>query len=364
MRPHPRRARTNPRSPRAWGTSDRNGMVGNHENLQWQFDWAGIKLVNKYILVHPDELDKPQRQLGTIILPPDPVSLLQARPDTIEIDLEQTFLLDESGAQLFGQDGHALIAENCQATGIILPSAPFDPTSLITGAGGFWRADEVVTQSGGTVSAWGDTGPFRSAPLQTLAVANAAPTWNATAFNGNPGVLFADNSHQAMETGAASIASSTYSFFLLLIETGVAAGSTRMGAIYNGVASSDYITPNIVPYNSGSGSSPGFGVFSNVEMGNGGSGAAITQGVPVLVGFVADGASANKWVNGSVVGASTAFSSILGTASSSFAIGAPDPSFNCTGMTVAFFGFTQKVMTAGDWTNLKMWTNANWGTSF
>lgn len=86
MRPHPRRAATDPSSPAAWGTSDRDGMVGNHRNLRWQFDWSGSKLVNKRILVHEDELDVPQRQLGTIFLPPDPTPIRNARPEQYSID--------------------------------------------------------------------------------------------------------------------------------------------------------------------------------------------------------------------------------------------------------------------------------------
>lgn len=86
MRPHPRRARTNPNSPRAWGTSDRNGMINNHQNLVWQWDWAGQTMINKRILVNPDELDKPQRQLGTIVLSPDPLPIMNARVEPYAID--------------------------------------------------------------------------------------------------------------------------------------------------------------------------------------------------------------------------------------------------------------------------------------
>lgn len=86
MRPHPRRARTNPNSPRAWGTSDRNGMINNHQNLVWQWDWAGQTMINKRILVNPDELDKPQRQLGTIVLSPDPLPVMNARVEPYAID--------------------------------------------------------------------------------------------------------------------------------------------------------------------------------------------------------------------------------------------------------------------------------------
>lgn len=88
MRPHPRRARTDSTSPRAWATSDRNGMISNHQDMCWQYDWAGTQLVNKRILVSADELDEPQRQLGTFILPPDPVSIMNARPERYAIDEE------------------------------------------------------------------------------------------------------------------------------------------------------------------------------------------------------------------------------------------------------------------------------------
>ena len=86
MRPHPRRARTDPTSPRAWATSDRNGMVGNQKNLRWQMQWAGTGLINTRILVFDDEYDIPQRQLGTIILPPDPVAITNARPEQYYVD--------------------------------------------------------------------------------------------------------------------------------------------------------------------------------------------------------------------------------------------------------------------------------------
>ena len=113
MRPHPRRARTNASAPRAWATSDRNGMIGNQENLQWQFEWRGTELFNTRILVYPDEYDTPQRQLGTIILPPDPVSILNARPEPYSID-EQTFLISQTGQQLYAQNGQALLGDNLQ----------------------------------------------------------------------------------------------------------------------------------------------------------------------------------------------------------------------------------------------------------
>ena len=54
--------------------------------MQWQFQWAGNKLVNTRVLVAPDMLDTPQRQLGTIFLPPDPTPVMNARPEQYNID--------------------------------------------------------------------------------------------------------------------------------------------------------------------------------------------------------------------------------------------------------------------------------------
>lgn len=99
-RPHPRRAAVDPSSPRAWATSDRNGMIDNHENMQWQWDWAGTSLINKRILVSPDELDAPQEQLRTIILPPDPPTILNARVENYAID-------EASPANYVTEDGNS-----------------------------------------------------------------------------------------------------------------------------------------------------------------------------------------------------------------------------------------------------------------
>lgn len=86
MRPHPRRARTNATAPEAWGTCDRSGFVANQRDLRWQYEYSGTQLINKRVLVAPDMLDIPNRQLGTIILPPDPVSIQNARPEPYPID--------------------------------------------------------------------------------------------------------------------------------------------------------------------------------------------------------------------------------------------------------------------------------------
>ena len=87
MRKHPRRARVDPTDPAAWATSDRDGMVGNLRNMKFQHDWRGPRIINTKILVHEDELDIPQRQLGSpALLGPDPVPVSNARPEQYNID--------------------------------------------------------------------------------------------------------------------------------------------------------------------------------------------------------------------------------------------------------------------------------------
>lgn len=74
MRPHGR-ASIDPRSPRALGVCQRCGSLYNHDQLRWQYQWGGMRLINLRILVCQSCYDEPQIQLRTIILPPDPVPI-------------------------------------------------------------------------------------------------------------------------------------------------------------------------------------------------------------------------------------------------------------------------------------------------
>mgnify|MGYP001195876384 CR=1 FL=1 len=85
-RPHPKHADTDPDAPRAWATDDRSGFQINQYKMSWQYQWAGNQLINLRILVGPDNLDKPQEQLRTLILPPDPPPIYNARPEPYVMD--------------------------------------------------------------------------------------------------------------------------------------------------------------------------------------------------------------------------------------------------------------------------------------
>lgn len=73
------RARISARNPRALAICDRCGLTYNHVNLQWQFDWRGASLQNLRVLVCDTCLDTPQQQLRSIVVPADPVPILNPR---------------------------------------------------------------------------------------------------------------------------------------------------------------------------------------------------------------------------------------------------------------------------------------------
>lgn len=85
MRPHGH-VSVDQNRPRAKAVCDRCGFLYNHDRLQWQFQWQGPKLQNLKILVCKSCLDTPNEQLRTIIIPPDPPSIQNSRPENYTAD--------------------------------------------------------------------------------------------------------------------------------------------------------------------------------------------------------------------------------------------------------------------------------------
>lgn len=83
--PLPKFARVNPQNPEAFAQCDRCGAWYNRTDLTYQMAWAGTQLYNTGALVCTTGnncYDIPNEQLRTIILPPDPPPVLNARvPD-------------------------------------------------------------------------------------------------------------------------------------------------------------------------------------------------------------------------------------------------------------------------------------------
>ena len=78
MRPHGR-AKVNSRNPEAFAICDGCGFLYNHSELRWQFQWGGNKLVNLRQLVCRRCNDLPQTQLRAIVLPADPMPVMNPR---------------------------------------------------------------------------------------------------------------------------------------------------------------------------------------------------------------------------------------------------------------------------------------------
>lgn len=75
------RVRVNASHPEAQAICDRCGVIRNHVDLRWQFEFRGNNLTNTWSLVcfdtcwdRPFELNRPS------ILPPDPEIVMNARP--------------------------------------------------------------------------------------------------------------------------------------------------------------------------------------------------------------------------------------------------------------------------------------------
>jgi hypothetical protein len=82
------RAAVSPTSPQAHAVCDRCGFRYLHRDLAWQYDWAGVQLLNKRILVCDTCLDIPQPNgQKTIIIPPDPLPIMDPRPEAYGVEV-------------------------------------------------------------------------------------------------------------------------------------------------------------------------------------------------------------------------------------------------------------------------------------
>lgn len=102
------KARVDPENPEAFAIDDRSGFLVNLRDLQWQYEWAGQTLINLRLLVREQSYDIPQEQLRTIVLPPDPPPVYNARPESYFIDETDFFTLEGSNSQTI-QGGEATI---------------------------------------------------------------------------------------------------------------------------------------------------------------------------------------------------------------------------------------------------------------
>lgn len=96
-RPHGR-AEVDSSNPRGWATCDRCGLNYNLFKLNYQFQWAGTDLINLRLRVCPTCMDTPSEFLRTVIIPPDPLPLIDPRPEPYVLD-EVDYRATEDGDQ-------------------------------------------------------------------------------------------------------------------------------------------------------------------------------------------------------------------------------------------------------------------------
>lgn len=76
----------NPRYPRTLGICDYCGRTWHLDELRYQMEWGGPNIINLHYRVCPRCYDKPQEQLRSIVLPPDPIPSLDPRVEFYDID--------------------------------------------------------------------------------------------------------------------------------------------------------------------------------------------------------------------------------------------------------------------------------------
>lgn len=82
--------------------------------MLFQYQWAGNSLINTGLLVQPDMVDKPNEQFRTLVLPPDPAPLMNARPENYVIDETDWLTAGDrggNGAILNTQGGVKLVTQ-------------------------------------------------------------------------------------------------------------------------------------------------------------------------------------------------------------------------------------------------------------
>ena len=100
------RASVDPENPSTWAACDRCGMLYCLRDLTWQYDWRGNAMANLHLLVCSRCLDNPSPWYRSLVLPPDPSPIINARPNLYPIDESISGSIDLSdGSTLISADG-------------------------------------------------------------------------------------------------------------------------------------------------------------------------------------------------------------------------------------------------------------------
>jgi hypothetical protein len=162
------RARTSSRRPEAHAICDRCGFRYNHQDLAFQYEWRGATLQNIRILVCRRCLDVPQENIRSIVLPADPMPIMNPRvQDFVAASTDYRTVSD--GTVIDPHTGIPipskvlLVTEDCQ-------NVTTEPYGLPTG----FDQNAIMPYNGGVQQAFGT-------PLEVLSVtANGSCTVSVT----------------------------------------------------------------------------------------------------------------------------------------------------------------------------------------
>lgn len=109
--PKPSRAEVNADSPQGWSTCDQCGWQTNLNKMSWEKQWYGPTLRNTGFLLCQvcNEKSKPAPFLQTLILPPDPPPLMNARPENYDADENSYRALQDDDIRITQTDGIRIV---------------------------------------------------------------------------------------------------------------------------------------------------------------------------------------------------------------------------------------------------------------
>jgi hypothetical protein len=229
-RPHGK-ALVDPYDPRAFAICQRCGSLYNSYKLNWQHQWLGTKLQNKWLQVCQDCTDKPSVFLRQIILPPDPPPVYMPVTEPYAIDFINNYTISAlmaavSGSSvLYSYGAHpnvtfagisgstAVLVQNSQAYTITAAMAAVSGETASVGVGKtVFAANAAVSGETGTalrtaqMIASNDAVSGEASSLvlgAILAPANAAVSGETAAFTSStPYTITAANAAVSGETAA------------------------------------------------------------------------------------------------------------------------------------------------------------------
>lgn len=102
------RARVSSRKPEAQGICDDCGFAYSLRDLRWKAQWQGMQLQRIPYLVCRQCWDVPQENLRTIILPPDPLPVLNPRPENYDFEVP-SYISEVGGINFVTTSGTNLV---------------------------------------------------------------------------------------------------------------------------------------------------------------------------------------------------------------------------------------------------------------